>query len=262
MTATGYDIPRPKAPGIRAWTQLTLAEMRTVARDTAGLIVPIGMPSLFLIVNGMAVSGETLPGTGGRSVLEVFVLPLMLVMVIALVGVVNMPSFLATYRKEGLLTRLAATPVRPAMVLGAQVITSFVQTAVGIGIATTISFLAFDIVGPVDVAATVGVLLLVCAAMYALGMVVAAVSPTANASVAIGLVAFFALGAVGGLFGGAQNLPDVVRTIGEWTPFGAGVTALQHAWLGEPVPGSALIALAAVAVVGSVVSMRLFRWRR
>lgn len=259
---TTYDIPRPKAPGIRAWAQLVLAEIKTVTRDTAGLVVPIGMPSLFLVIQGFATEGQTLPDAGGRSVLEVFVLPLMLIMVIALVGVVNMPSFLAAYRKEGLLKRLAATPARPSMVLGAQVIASFAQTAIGVGIALALSAALFGLVGPEHVLVTIGVLLLACAALYAVGTIVAAIAPTSNASVAIGLVAFFALGAVGGLFGGAEALPDGIRAVGEWTPFGAGVTALQHAWTGEPVPWQPLVALAAATVIGAACAIRLFRWSR
>ncbi|MBP2435806.1 ABC transporter permease [Microbacterium amylolyticum] len=262
MTTTGYDIPRQKPPGIGAWAQLTLSEIKSVMRDTAGLVVPIGMPSLFLVVQGFSTSEETLPFAGGRSVLEVYVLPLMLVMVVALIGVVNMPSFLATYRKEGLLKRLAATPARPAMVLVAQVMTSVVQTLLGVGIALGISAAMFGLIGPERLLATIGVFLLICAAMYAVGMMVAAFAPTPNASVAIGLVAFFLFGALGGLFGGADALPDQIRIIGEWTPFGAGATALQSAWIGETVPWQTLTALAAATVIGALCAIRFFRWSR
>ncbi len=262
MSATGYDLPAQPAPGVRAWAQLTLSEMRSVVRDTSGLIVPIGMPSLFLLVQGFASSSEVVPGTGGRSVLELFVLPLMLVMVVALVGVVNMPSFLATYRKGGLLKRLAATPARPPMVLGAQVITSLAQTAVGVALAVGLAWGAFGLVGPERPWLAVARFAAICASLYGCGLVVAAIAPTPNASVAIGLVVFFALGAVGGLFGGLQSLPDPIAAIGEWTPFGAGVVALQCAWVGEPVPAQSVIALVVTAVVGAAFAIRFFRWDR
>lgn len=262
MTATGYDIPRASRPGLHAWGQLILAEMKSVIRDTAGLIIPIGMPSLLLLTQGAAASQEILPGAGGRSVYEIYVMPLMLVMVVALVGVVNMPSFLAAYRRQGLLKRLAATPAHPSMVLFAQVVTSFAQTFVGVGLALGISAAMFGIVGPVSAAAAVGAFLLVCAAMYAVGMVVAAVSPTPNSAVAIGLVSFFGIAAVGGMFGGAQNLPQPIAEFGRWLPYGAGVEALQHAWVGEPIPWQPIAALAAAVVIGTVCAVRLFRWSR
>jgi len=262
MTVAGYDIPRAARPGVRAWGQLVLAEMRSVIRDTAGLIIPIGMPSLLLITQGAAASQEILPGTDGRSVYEIYIMPLMLVMVVALVGVVNMPSFLAAYRRQGLLKRLAATPAHPSMVLAAQVVTSFAQTLVGVGLALGISAAMFGIVGPAALAATIGAFALVCAAMYALGMVVAAVSPTPNAAVALGLVSFFGIAAVGGMFGGAQNLPEPVAAFGRWLPYGAGVEVLQHAWVGEPISWQPVAALAAAVVIGTACAIRLFRWTR
>ncbi len=262
MTVSGYDIPRAARPGARAWGQLILAETKSVIRDTAGLIIPIGMPSLLIVAQGAGASQEILPDAGGRSVFEVYILPLMLVMVVALVGVVNMPSFLATYRRGGLLKRLAATPAHPSMVLVAQVITSLVQTLVGVAIALGLSAAMFGVIGPENLLATVGVFALVCAAMYALGMIVAAISPTPNASVAIGLVLFFGIAAVGGLFGGPQNLPDPVAEIGRWLPYGAGFEAMQHAWVGETVPWQPLVALSAATILGTACAVRLFRWSR
>ncbi|WP_105565073.1 ABC transporter permease [Microbacterium halophytorum] len=262
MIGNGYGVPRPAHPGMRAWGQLVLAETRSVVRDTAGLIIPIGMPTLLLLTQGAAPSEQILPGSGGRSVFELFVLPILLVMVVALVGVVNMPSFLAAYRKGGLLKRLAATPAHPAMLLVAQVVTSLAQTLVGVGIAVAAAAAVFGIVGPEQAVAAIGAFLLVCAAMYAVGMIVAAVAPTPNAAVAIGLVVFFGIGAAGGLFGGKEQLPEVVAVVGAWLPYGAGVEALQHAWVGEPLPWEPVVALAAAAAIGGAAAVRLFRWSR
>ena len=91
-------------------------------------------------------------------------------------------------------------------------------------------------------------------------MVVAAVSPTPNAAVAIGLVGFLGLGALGGMFGGREALPDPLARIGDHLPFGAGVQALQQAWLGLPLEAAPLLSLAAAVVVGVVISALCFRW--
>ncbi|MGO1410626.1 MULTISPECIES: ABC transporter permease [unclassified Microbacterium] len=262
MSIVQAGLPPVARPSAAAWGELIRAEMRSVIRDTAGLLIPIGMPSLLLVTQGAAASQEILPDTGGRSVYEIFVLPLMLVMVVALVGVVNMPSFLATYRTSGLLKRLATTPAHPAMLLCAQLVVSLAQTVVGVGIALGLSAALFGIVGPAHVWMTVGVFALVCVAMYAIGMLVAAVSPTPNASVAIGLVTFFAIGALGGMLGGAQNLPGPIAEIGRWLPYGAGTHALQLAWIGDPVPWQPLVALAAATVLGGAFAVKFFRWTR
>ncbi len=248
-------------PGPRAWVALTLAEARMVARDTAGLVVPLGMPVLILVMNGIA-SGtdEVLPGSGGRTVLEVHVLPVTLTTVVAMVGVVNVPSFLAAYRRTGILRRLGVTPASPAMVLVAQGIVGVVQIAAGLAVALGVAVWHLGAAGPARPWAAAGALALAVASMYAVGMLVAAVAPTPQSAVALGLLAFFATGATGGLFGPRENLPGVVRDVGAVLPFGAAVDAVGAAWAGSGMPATALLGLAATTVVGAGLATLWFRW--
>ncbi|RKT86956.1 ABC-2 type transport system permease protein [Saccharopolyspora antimicrobica] len=246
--------------GPRAWALLIRSELKMVVRDTAGLIVPLGMPILILIMNAAGAGGEEVGA--GLTALEAFVLPLVLTIVIAMLGLINMPSSLATYRKTGVLRRLAVTPASPLMVLVAQVVVSLAQVLLGTAAALGIAVLAFGAQPPRDLGIALGVLALSVAAMYALGMVVASVAPTPNSSVAIGLVLFFALGALGGLFGGTGGLGDTVAQIGQVLPFGASVQALAAAWAGQAVATASLVSLAVTAVLGTTASALLFRWDR
>lgn len=257
MTGSEIAVHRP---GPRAWAALVAAECRMVVRDTAGLVVPIGLPLLILVMNAINQDADqTLPG--GRTVLDVYVLPLVLTVILATIGVVNMPSFLAYYRRTGVLRRLAVTPTHPAMVLAAQVVTSILQAAVGVGLALTVAVVAFGARLPQRPGRAVAVLALATLALYAVGMLVAAVAPSGNASVAIGLTAFFAMGATGGLFGPTQNLPEQVRVVGEALPFGASVHALGAAWSGVAPQPRHLIALAVATVLSTLVAARFFRWQ-
>lgn len=259
MTDT-LTLPAARRPGLNAWRQLTLAELRMVARDTSGLVIPLGMPLLILVMNGLGASDERIPELGGMSVMDAFVVPLTLVMVIGIIGIVNMPSFLTGYRKSGVLRRLAVTPAPPSMVLVSQVLVSIMHCAVGIALALGVAVAAFDVSGPRNLWVALGVVALTAAAMYALGMLVAAISPTPNSSVAIGLVAFFATMALGGGFGPRENLPDVLARVGEVLPFGAGVEALSAAWIGQTPDLLHLASLAGCIVVSSLIAARFFRW--
>ncbi|ROR72059.1 ABC transporter permease [Bogoriella caseilytica] len=258
--ATGFDIPPARRPGLDAWGQMILAEGRSVVRDTAGLVVPLGLPLLLMLAQAFGNSEQIVPDSGGRSVLEVFILPVTLVMIVALVGVVNMPSFLAMHRKEGLLRRLAATPAHPAMVLVSQVIISALQTAAGFALALGVVGFAFGLRGPVDLARTIGVVLLIAAAMYAVGMLVGALVPSTNAAIAVGLLAFLLMGAAGGMFGGTDNLPQGIATVGEWLPYGAGVQVFEAAWMGQQIETDHLLALGIAVVLGTLSAVRFFRW--
>ncbi len=247
-----------RRPGPRAWLTLIRCEAKMVVRDTAGLVVPVGLPLLIMVMNASAASDE--PAVNGRSGLDVFVLPLVFTIVLASIGIINMPSFLAYYRRSGVLRRLAVTPASPAMVLVAQMVVSLAQAVIGIGLAYAVAVLAFGARPPVRVGVALGVVGLAVAAMYGLGMIVASLAPTPNSAVAIGLIAFFAFGAVGGMFGGTASLPDPLERAASWLPFGATVEALSAAWAGMPVDTANLIGLAATAVVGAAVATVSFRW--
>jgi len=255
------ELPPAHRPGPEAWKHMVLNEARMVIRDTAGLVVPIGIPMLIMVMNGLGASGEPVPELGGLSPMSAIMMPLTLAMVIALVSVVNMPSFLATYRKTRILRRLAVTPAHPTMVLLAQMIVSLVQVVLGGGLAVLIAVLAFDISAPRNLAAAIGIGALAIASLYAVGMLVAALSPTVNSAVAIGLVAFFAMMALGGGFGPMVDLPDVLSTIGVWLPYGAAVEALGAAWIGQSIETAHLVAMGAWAVIGGGLAAKLFRWQ-
>ncbi len=248
----------PHRPGVRALLVLVGCEARMVVRDTAGLVVPLGLPLLILLTSAGSAGNQVV--ADGRTALEVYVLPLVVTMVVAMIGIINMPSFLAYYRRSGILRRLAVTPLSPALVLAAQAIVSVAQTLVGITVAAGVAVLVFDARPPADVAVALGVLALTMAAMYAIGMLVAAVAPTPNSAVALGLVTFFLLGALGGMFGGRQALPDPLADLGGWLPFGAAVQAISSAWTGSAVGGAHLLGLGATVLVGTLVAGLLFRW--
>lgn len=255
------DIRRPAwRPGAAAWLRLIQAEAKMVIRDYAGLIVPLGLPLLILVMQGISIEERGQEIAEGVTVFSYYALPVVISMVVATIAVINMPSFLATYRKTKLLRRLAVTPASPAMVLVAQMVVSFIQVVLGIGLAFAVALIFFDAALPLAPLTAAGVLLACCAAMYGLGMIVASIAPTPNSSVAIGLIAFFGIAALGGMFGPADNLPEVLQTVGSWLPFGASVEAFQSAWLGEAVEAQNWVVLGGSAVVGAGVAAALFRW--
>ncbi|GIJ80224.1 ABC-2 type transport system permease protein [Micromonospora phaseoli] len=247
-----------RRPGMRSLLTLIRCEAKMVVRDTAGLVVPLCLPLLIMLTSASGASQTVV--ANGRTALDLYVLPLVFTMVIAIIGIINMPSFLAYYRRSGILRRLGVTPASPAMVLVAQATVSVLQATIGITTAVLVAFLAFGANPPVDIGAALGVLALATAALYSTGMIVAAVAPTPNSAVAIGLVAFFVLGALGGMFGGRDALPEGLAEIGGWLPFGAAVEALSSAWAGTAVEAPQLLGLATTIVVGALVASILFRW--
>ncbi|WP_433871972.1 ABC transporter permease [Saccharopolyspora sp. CA-218241] len=247
-------------PGPRAWGLLIATEAKLVLRDTAGIVVPLGLPVLLMVMNGLGSDGAGIPELGGLPAFDAVVVPMTMAMVLAMTGVVNMPSFLATYRRTGVLRRLSVTPAHPWMVLAAQVVVGVAQSLIGIGLALVVARLGFGLAAPRSPLGAVAAFALVVVAMYALGMLVAAVSPTPNSAVAIGLVAFFAIFATGGGFGGRQHLPEWLAAVGAHLPFGAGMDVLTACWTGVVPDAGQLIALAVSAALSGIAAAALFRW--
>ena len=251
-----------RRPGPGAWMRMMQAESRMVTRTPVGMLLPVGLPLLLLVMNGISRPGTSaeIPGHPGLTVLDVHVLPVVLTLVVGMIAVMNFPSFLATYRKTGVLRRLAVTPASPAMVLVSQVVVSFVQVIIGLAAAFAVGAVLFGVHAPTDVLMGVLVLLACAVAMYAVGMIVASISPSPNAASAIGLVAFFGMAALGGMFGPAENLPEPLAEIGSWLPFGAAVEAAQSAWLGDSIAWENWASLGITTALGIAIAAALFRW--
>lgn len=245
---------------LAGWLALIGAEARMVARDTAGLIVPLGLPLLILVMVGLTTAGVGPEALGGRTPLEAVGLPLAAATIVGMVGVVNVPSFLANYRRTGVLRRLGVTPAGPAPVLVAQGVVGFAQVLAGVALALIVAVWAFGAGLPWSPWTALGGLLLATVAFFALGGLVAALAPTTNSAVAAGLVLFLGSGALGGMFGDVSVLPGPLAEIGRVLPFGATVHVLGAAWRGvgpEPAP---VLGIAVTAVLAGLGAARWFRW--
>ena len=248
-----------RGPGPRAWAMMIRTEGKSVARDTAGVLLPLVLP-LLVLVTSATMAGDVAIGDAGFTAFEVHVLPIVLAMVLAYVGMLNMPSFLSSYRKTGVLRRLGATPASPLMLLVAQVVVSALLSVVGIALALVAAFVFFDAVAPASVPAVLGACLLVAACMYGIGMIVASLAPTPNSAIAMGVLLFLGLGALGGMFGGRDLLPDALADVSRYLPFGAGADLISATWTGQPVELSMVIPLLVAVVVSVAISVAFFRW--
>lgn len=252
-------VPGPRAPSrtnrFRRGAALLRAETLSTARDYAGLLVPVVLPLVILVANAVQPAMREPIDAGGMTPMEAYLVPVVVTMAASVVAVVNMPSFIATYRRTGILRTLSVTPISPPAVLAANVVVSIVQLLIGVGVTLAVASLLFGLRAPADP----GSLALGFAAglvgMYGLGALVAALSPTPNASVAIGLVAFLGVGALGGMFGPTAAYPEWLRTIGEVLPFGAMVDVLRHAWVGLPLDAMPLLGLGTCGIVGMALGL-------
>jgi ABC-2 type transport system permease protein len=103
-------------------------------------------------------------------------------------------------------------------------------------------------------------LVLSIAALFAIGLCIAAVAPTSGAVRGITAAVLYPLLFFSGLYYPVQLMPSVMLDISHFTPLGAVVQATVYPMFGEFPPAQGLLVLAAYALVFGYLAKRFFRW--
>jgi len=103
---------------------------------------------------------------------------------------------------------------------------------------------------------------LAIAALFAVGMLVAAVAPNARTATGLGMVLLFPNMFFAGIYFPTEEMSPTLRQIGNFTPLGAAVHALRDSWMGLDPRLEYLGIMAAWALVGGAVAARFFRWEQ
>jgi ABC-2 type transport system permease protein len=250
-----------RAPQRRAATPLLAlarAETRLFLRDPVTVVLAVALPSLILAALG-AVPALREPSDlfGGLRFTDYFA-PSLLAVSIAVLGLQNLPTGLATYREKGVLRRFSATPVNPAAVLVVQLVINLVTAAAATVLMLAVAVFVYDVPAPRHPIGFVLTFLLGTSAVFAIGLTIAALAPRARLATGIGTVTFMLTQFFSGVYLPKFLLPDVVVRIGEFVPPGTG--AFQAAWTGDGPAPSQLVVMAVIAVTATAVAARFFRW--
>ncbi|RUL93818.1 MULTISPECIES: ABC transporter permease [Micromonospora] len=244
---------------MHAFSQILKTEARLYLRDTSTMVLTIALPTLILVVLGLIPTlRKPTPDLGGQSFVTYFT-PSLLVVTLAMVGVNVLPTVLATYRERGILRRLATTPASPLALLLAQLVLALIGILASAVLLAVVARLAFGVPLPQHPLGFAAALILGTAALLALGLLVAAVAPTARSAQALTVPVFMAVMFFGGVYLPRFLLPDFLAEIGAYTP--PGVQALLDAWTGTAPHPLHLAIMAVVAVAAGALATKLFRWQ-
>jgi ABC-2 type transport system permease protein len=234
---------------MHAFWKLTVTELKLFVREPLAVFFILAFPLILLWLNGSQFGNQVdklVPGY--------------VALVLATVGLTQLPGVLATYRERGILRRLATTPVPPATVLGAQLVVYLIVGAVGVALLLVAATVLYDLALPQAAPAAALAYVAGALAMCALGFIVAALAPNARTANAIGFVIYFPMIFLCGAVIPREALAASMRRVGEVLPLGPVVTGLGDAWSGAGLDLAALAALAALVAIASVVGARVFRW--
>ncbi len=240
--------------------RLTATESKLFMREPAGVFFTMAFPPLLLVILGLIPSfREPNPDIGGARVIDLYA-PIVIAMALALLALSALPQLLASYREKGILRRMATTPVRPSALLGAQLLMCVVVSVLTLVVVVAVARLAFDVALPDNVPAYALVYLLSLVSMLTLGLLVASLAPTAKGAGSIGMILFFPFAFCAGVYLPRATMPDVLRTISDFTPLGAGVQSLGDAAAGQWPQLLPLAVMVGWTLVTGALAARFFRW--
>jgi ABC-2 type transport system permease protein len=243
---------------VHTFAKITATETKLFLRSPFMAIAGTLLPAVLLLAIG-AIPGmtEPSPAAGGYRFIDAWV-PSLIVISLAMLAFQSIPAAVATYREQGVLRRLATTPVHPANLLGAQLLIHVVVALAGIGLVLGLANAVYDVPMPKHPLAFVATLLLGVVSTFALGLIAASVARTAKVAGGVAMVGFLPIMFFGGVYLPRPLLPEVLRRIGDYVPPGS--QPLQDAWVGAGVQPLQLVVLAAFAVIGTALAAKLFRW--
>jgi ABC-2 type transport system permease protein len=259
MTAVTAEPVRSRRDGQRsAFGNLVRTEARLLAREVVPLLWGVGFPMVLLTVMGLFSHGPD-KSLGGFSLVTSYE-PILIAFTVSTFALQGLPSVLAGYRERGILRRLNATPVGAGRLLGAQLTVNLTISLIATAGLLIVGYAGFGVPLPKQPGGFLLALLLATAAMLALGLLIASFARTGRVAAAVGTMLFLPLMFFAGLWTPQATMPAAVRRVGDDTPLGAAVAALQHSMAGQWPTAAGLAILAGYALVFGAVAWRFFRW--
>lgn len=183
-------------------------------------------------------------------------------LIIGTAGLMSLSISVASYRELGVLKRYKGTPVSPLAVLGSQVVTLFLMTLLGMFLLIAAGLAVYGMKLPARPIALLGGFALSCLAMFSLGFVLAGLMPTARSAQITAMIIYYPMIFLTGATIPREVLPESIRSVARFLPMDPVVKILQGLWRGDAWSAhtSDVLYIAGIAVVGSFIAAKTFRW--
>ena len=249
------------APVPRSYVRLASVQFKRFLREPIALFFTLVFPVLLLLVFGFIYGNE--PGSPfsppGFGYIDTEV-PALAAIVIGTVALVSIPTTTAADRRQKLLRRYQATPLRPVVYFAADVSVHFGSALVGMVLLIIVAKLVFALRFGGSWLAVFGGFILSTLAFVAVGYVIASLVRSDRLAQAVGMAVYFPLMFLSGAAMPLEAMPENVREVARWLPLTHVVRLLQDLWFGLGWNWGSGLILLGMLVVGTAVSAALFRW--
>jgi ABC-2 type transport system permease protein len=224
---------------MNGFARIAVVEGRLFLREKLSVIgvfaFPVGLVVAFGLIPGFGQPQKSLADQIGTE----YIAALGIAIVLVSLGLQAVPMVIAQYRERGVLRRLAVTPVRPLTLLVAKMAIWAVAVKPGWFVLSV---------------------LLGLASLFALGMLVTAVAPTARSATGLAIALYFPNMFLAGIWVPASQMSPALQQAGNFTPLGAALHAVSDSWMGIDPRLEYLGIMAGWAVVAGGLAARFFQW--
>ena len=247
-----------RMPRMRRLFTLLGIELKLAFRSPDMVLFAILMPVIVLVTVGLVFG----PGPDdGPGMIDVTIGAFLAIGVCA-VGLMGLPLGLAEYRSRKVLKRLRVTPVHPGLLLSVQMIAQSIVSIVSALVVAATAIVGFGVRLDGAPFLIAGAYLLVMVSIFSIGLVIASTARDVKRAGIIASIVYFPMLLFSGTTVPFPVFPEAVQRAAAILPLRHGIELLNAAALGSPVvdllPRAAL--LAAIAIVGIIVSVQTFRW--
>lgn len=234
------------------WSMLrmqVLVEQRIFWRNRSAMFFTFILPIVLVFV--LAMSDDPAAGV-----------PFIIALGILSVGFQGLAIQLSMHRDQGVLKRIMATPLPPALLVAGKSISTMIVIVLELLIMLTLGIILFDAPIPHAPATLLLFVLLGTATFVALGFALASLVPTSESAPAITNAAYLGLILVTTLLEQVEAIPDEVQSAGLVLPLVHLFVPIHDAWLGgwDADNWWSVAVLGAWCAAGVIWTARRFRW--
>ena len=239
--------------------RMSWLELKLFLREPLTVLFALVLPMLVLFVMGGVFGNDVDPefyrGIGAMD----YYVPAYIALVTASVGLISLPAHIAGNRERGVLKRYHASGVPAWVVVGSEVVVTFVIAAVSAAVLVALAVPIYGTAPPDSWLLVLAGFALSALVFASLGVLLGAVIPSSRAAQALGVMLWFVMLMLGGAGPPPEVLTGFIGTVGELTPLRYTVRVMQDGWLALDAGLSWLIAGGTI-FVSAVLALRFLRW--
>ena len=246
---------------MRGLLKLTWLEIRIFVREPLGFVAAVGVPLAMFLVLGRSMG----PATDHSARTAQFLaqdLPLFVSIFISINAALSLIAVISIYREGGILKRLRATPLRPAVILGAHVLVKLFFTGISLALMVLAGRRFYPVTLHPHVAGFALAVAVTTVTILCMGFVIASWVGTARFAQLTGSAVFYPMLVVSGMFVPLSSMPRSLALLGSVLPMSHAVALLRGAWVGTSwlVLLPHIGALALTIAICLALTARVFRW--